>query len=100
MTLRREVLQLLKQYDQPLPIDETAPGEEAEVPPGEESEEQPVVKSDEETTALRERIISIRRKVHKNTVAAVADRWNYEEGVCCTRLSDLHHSDYYKYAVL
>jgi hypothetical protein len=38
-------------------------------------------KTDEETTALRERIISIRRKVHKNTVSAVAERWNYEEGV-------------------
>jgi hypothetical protein len=38
-------------------------------------------KTDEETTALRERIISIRRKMHKNTVSAVAERWNYEEGV-------------------
>jgi pre-mRNA-processing factor 39 len=38
-------------------------------------------KTDEETTALRERIISIRRKVHKVTVSAVADRWNFEEGV-------------------
>jgi hypothetical protein len=38
-------------------------------------------KTDEETTALRERIISIRRKVHKNTVSAVAERWNFEEGV-------------------
>jgi hypothetical protein len=38
-------------------------------------------KTDEETTALRERIISIRRKVHKTTVSAVAERWNYEEGV-------------------
>lgn len=36
---------------------------------------------DEETSALRERIISSRRKVHKVTVAAVAARWNYEEGV-------------------
>jgi hypothetical protein len=38
-------------------------------------------KTDEETTALRERIISIRRKVHKITVSSVADRWNFEEGV-------------------
>ncbi|KAK7789474.1 hypothetical protein R5R35_012343 [Gryllus longicercus] len=81
LTLRREVLQLLKQYDQPLTTDDVAPGEKVEAPPGEESEEQPAVKSDEETTALRERIISLRRKIHKNTVAAVADRWHYEEGI-------------------
>ncbi|XP_021920001.1 pre-mRNA-processing factor 39 isoform X3 [Zootermopsis nevadensis] len=82
LTLRREVLQLLKQYEQPAAVvDETAPGEEVEAPPGEEPDEQPVVKSDEETTALRERIISIRRKAHKITVSAVADRWNYEEGI-------------------
>ena len=36
---------------------------------------------DEETTALRERIVSTRRKVHKVTIAAVAARWNFEEGV-------------------
>lgn len=36
---------------------------------------------DEETSALREKIVSTRRKVHKLTVAAVAARWNYEEGV-------------------
>lgn len=35
----------------------------------------------EETTALRERIVAIRRKIHKATVSAVAARWNYEEGV-------------------
>lgn len=38
--------------------------------------------SDEETKAIRERIVSIRRKIHKNTVNAVTARWNYEEGVC------------------
>nr|CAD7265385.1 unnamed protein product [Timema shepardi] len=38
-------------------------------------------KTDEETTALRERIISLRRKVHKATTTAVADRWNFEEGI-------------------
>ncbi|KAJ4450423.1 hypothetical protein ANN_01847 [Periplaneta americana] len=82
LTLRREVLQLLKQYDQPTTVaDDVAPGEEVEAPPGEEPDEQPVVKTDEETTALRERIISIRRKVHKVTVTSVADRWNFEEGI-------------------
>lgn len=38
-------------------------------------------KNDEETTAVRERIISIRKKVHSQTVDAVSARWNYEEGV-------------------
>ncbi|XP_063235387.1 pre-mRNA-processing factor 39 isoform X2 [Bacillus rossius redtenbacheri] len=79
LSLRREVLQLLKQYDSPK-AEEAAPGEEVEAPPGEEPEEMPSV-SDEETTALRERIVSLRRKVHKATVAAVADRWNFEEGI-------------------
>lgn len=37
--------------------------------------------SDEETKAIRERIVSIRRKIHKNTVNAVTARWNFEEGV-------------------
>jgi pre-mRNA-processing factor 39 len=46
LTLRREVLQLLKQYDQPTTVaDDTAPGEEVEAPPGEEPDEQPVVVS-------------------------------------------------------
>jgi len=36
---------------------------------------------EEETAALKEKILSVRRKIHKATVAAVASRWNYEEGV-------------------
>ncbi|CAG2062482.1 unnamed protein product, partial [Timema podura] len=76
LTQRREVLQLLKQYD----TEEAAPGEDVDAPPGEEPEEQPSSKTDEETTALRERIISLRRKIHKATTTAVADRWNFEEG--------------------
>nr|CAD7456511.1 unnamed protein product [Timema tahoe] len=77
LTQRREVLQLLKQYD----TEEAAPGEDVDAPPGEEPEEQPSSKTDEETTALRERIISLRRKIHKATTTAVADRWNFEEGI-------------------
>jgi len=47
LTLRREVLQLLKQYDQPTTVaDDTAPGEEVEAPPGEEPDEQPLVVSE------------------------------------------------------
>jgi hypothetical protein len=46
LSLRREVLQMLKQYDQPTTVaDDTAPGEEVEAPPGEEPDEQPVIVS-------------------------------------------------------
>lgn len=37
--------------------------------------------TDEETKAIRERIVSIRRKIHKSTVNAVTSRWNFEEAV-------------------
>lgn len=80
LTLRHEVLQLLKQYDTPL-TDATPPGEDDAAPPGEEPPEAVTVGSVEETTALRERIVAIRRKIHKATVSAVAARWNYEEGI-------------------
>ncbi|KAL0269665.1 UNVERIFIED_CONTAM: hypothetical protein PYX00_007316 [Menopon gallinae] len=87
LEVRREVLQILKQYDTPAA---TTPTEDA--PPGAESEEQPAkekgpafdsitTRMEEETSALRERIISTRRKIHKVTIAAVAARWNYEEGI-------------------
>ncbi|XP_075223787.1 pre-mRNA-processing factor 39-like isoform X3 [Lycorma delicatula] len=81
LTLRREVLQVLKQYDAPLKVtEEGPPGDDDAAPPGEEPPEASAA-SDEETTALRERIISIRRKVHKTTVAAVSSRWTFEEGI-------------------
>lgn len=53
----------------------------SDVPPGEDDSAK-VMSTDEETKAIRERIISIRRKIHKSTVAAVTARWNFEEGVC------------------
>jgi len=84
LTLRQEVLQLLKQYDAPTPApedDSAPPGEEVDAPPGEEAAQPKAVHSDEETTALRERIVAIRRKIHKQTVNAVSARWNFEEGV-------------------
>jgi hypothetical protein len=47
LSLRREVLQMLKQYDQPTTVaDDSAPGEEVEAPPGEEPDEQPVIVSE------------------------------------------------------
>lgn len=49
--------------------------------------------SDEETKAIRERIVSIRRKIHKNTVTAVTARWNFEEGVSIFNLQKAHISN-------
>lgn len=53
-----------------------------DVPPGEEpltSDDKPP--TDEETRAIREKIISHRRKMHKANVTDVASRWTYEEGI-------------------
>lgn len=52
----------------------------SDVPPGDEDPSK-IVSTDEETKSIRERIVSIRRKIHKNTVNAVTARWNFEEGV-------------------
>ncbi|KAI4468987.1 pre-mrna processing protein prp39-related [Holotrichia oblita] len=72
LALRKEVKHMLKHDG----TSESA--DKPDVPPGEDTEE---VSSDEETKAIRERIISIRRKIHKNTVTAVTGRWNFEEGI-------------------
>lgn len=37
--------------------------------------------SEEEGQAIKERIISARRKIHKQTGEEVAARWTFEEGV-------------------
>jgi hypothetical protein len=75
LALRKEVRHMLK-HDS---ANETKP-DNSDVPPGEDDSSK-VISSDEETKAIRERIVSIRRKIHKNTVAAVTARWNFEEGV-------------------
>uniref|UniRef100_A0A6P7FHV5 Pre-mRNA-processing factor 39 n=1 Tax=Diabrotica virgifera virgifera TaxID=50390 RepID=A0A6P7FHV5_DIAVI len=72
--LRKEVRQQLKHE-----ITDTPPADN-DAPPGDEDQTK-VISSDEETKILRERIISIRRKLHKNTVTAVTARWNYEEAI-------------------
>ncbi|EEB13152.1 pre-mRNA-splicing factor clf-1, putative [Pediculus humanus corporis] len=91
LQLRREVLRMLKQYDPPASTNASTAEEEA--PPGAENDDDDdnvekgqafasiTTRMDEETSALREKIVSTRRKVHKLTVAAVAARWNYEEGI-------------------
>jgi pre-mRNA-processing factor 39 len=75
LALRKEVRHMLK-HDS---ANETKP-DNSDVPPGEDDSSK-VISSDEETKAIRERIVSIRRKIHKNTVAAVTARWNFEEGI-------------------
>ncbi|XP_073815103.1 pre-mRNA processing factor 39 [Musca autumnalis] len=37
--------------------------------------------TDEEISSIKDKVISIRRKLHKNTVAAVTARWSFEEGI-------------------
>lgn len=73
MALRKEVRNVLK-HDNPPEVDSDAP-------PGDDDQSK-VISTDEETKSIRERIVSIRRKIHKGTVNAVTSRWNYEEGVC------------------
>lgn len=74
LALRKEVRHIIK-HDQP------EPSVESDAPPGDEDPTK-LVSTDEETKAIRDRIVSIRRKIHKNTVNAVTARWNFEEGVC------------------
>lgn len=81
------------------------PDADADIPPGEEEADDHLVglgffcnyffinylsffllcflfqRSDEESTALKEHIIMLRSKIHKNTIDQVAQRWNFEEGV-------------------
>ncbi|VEN48288.1 unnamed protein product [Callosobruchus maculatus] len=88
MALRKEVRQLLKHDPSTAApgvttgdasADAAAPGADAEeAPPG---DDKAAPSSDEETKAIKERIVSIRRKIHKATVNAVTARWNYEEGI-------------------
>nr|XP_018912524.1 PREDICTED: pre-mRNA-processing factor 39-like [Bemisia tabaci] len=79
LNLRREVLQILKQYDSPLI---GVPGGD-DAPPGEEepSDEKEIKHTNEETAALRDKIIAMRRKVHKATAEAVTQRLKYEDGI-------------------
>lgn len=39
------------------------------------------VESEDEATAIKDKILAARRKVHKITVQAVTDRWTFEEGI-------------------
>ncbi|XP_065081569.1 pre-mRNA-processing factor 39 [Ochlerotatus camptorhynchus] len=63
------------------PAEEEKTDEKMEVEPEEEKEADDHVNSSEEADAIKDRIISRRKKIHKATVAAVTDRWSYEEGI-------------------
>ncbi|XP_073973228.1 pre-mRNA processing factor 39 [Rhodnius prolixus] len=76
LTIRAEVLQKLKQKKVPI--------EPSAAPPGDESgddDETNQVHADEETTQVREKIITSRKKIFKDTITAVIARWNFEEGI-------------------
>ncbi|KAK0182825.1 hypothetical protein PV327_000920 [Microctonus hyperodae] len=75
LAIRAEVKAILKAEETPAP----APADDA--PPGEEPSSHEAPPTDEETRAIREKIISTRRKMHKANVNAVAARWSYEEGI-------------------
>ncbi|XP_066601471.1 pre-mRNA-processing factor 39 isoform X2 [Prorops nasuta] len=75
LALRAEVKAILKSEDT------TTTAEADDAPPGEEPSPHKIVPTDEETRAMREKIISSRRKMHKANVNAVAARWSFEEGI-------------------
>lgn len=51
-----------------------------DIAPGED-EPDDHVRDESEASAIKDRVLSIRRKVHKSTVAAVTARWTYEENI-------------------
>ncbi|XP_055379588.1 pre-mRNA-processing factor 39 [Condylostylus longicornis] len=58
---------------------DSPPGDEQPVDDPDEADDH--VRNEEEMSAIKDKIISNRRKVHKLTVSAVASRWTYEEGI-------------------
>lgn len=58
----------------------TEPTEDPSIAPGEE-EPDDHVRNEEETAAIKDKILAIRRKLHKATVTAVTARWTFEEGI-------------------
>ncbi|XP_062537988.1 LOW QUALITY PROTEIN: pre-mRNA-processing factor 39 [Armigeres subalbatus] len=63
------------------PAEEEKTEEKMEAEPEEEKEADDHVNSPEEADAIKDKIISRRKKLHKATVAAVTARWTYEEGI-------------------
>lgn len=59
---------------------ETTENEDPSIAPGEE-EPDDHVRNEEESSAIKDKILSARRKIHKTTVSAVTARWTFEEGI-------------------
>lgn len=55
-------------------------GDDSTLAPGEE-EPDDHVRNETEASAIKEKLLSGYRKVHKDTVAAVTSRWSFEEGI-------------------
>lgn len=56
------------------------PNEDPSIAPGED-EPDDHVRNETEASAIKDRLLSEYRKVHKSTVAAVTERWAFEEGI-------------------
>lgn len=54
--------------------------EDPSIAPGEDEPENHA-RNEEEISAMKDRLLSVRRKIHKATVAAVTARWTFEEGI-------------------
>lgn len=54
--------------------------DDSSIAPGEE-EPDDHVRNESEASAIKDKLLSSRRKIHKSTVAAVTARWTFEEGI-------------------
>ncbi|XP_055848304.1 pre-mRNA-processing factor 39 isoform X2 [Episyrphus balteatus] len=79
----REALKASKENSKQQHIDNEIPGEGPQDNEPEELADEPDdhVRTAEEMAAIKDKIITIRRKLHKATVSAVTARWTFEEGI-------------------
>lgn len=59
---------------------EVPPTSDEAIPPGAD-EPDDHLRNEDEIRAVKDRILSSRRKIHKATIAAVTERWTFEEGI-------------------
>lgn len=69
----------LKKLRAEVRTDGTEPAE-SDLAPGEE-ETDDHVRNETEAVAIKDKLLAARRKLHKNTITAVTERWAYEEGI-------------------
>lgn len=77
-TLKKLRTEVRESENKDVTITETT--EDPTIAPGEE-EPDDHIRNEEEQTAIKDKILVNRRKVHKNTIAAVTARWTFEEGI-------------------